>query len=91
MSNPKRSEEEQKQEESERHSSPGNNSPSVTPKDVAPEDASAKDVVERKTNSDDPEEKEEEMLDDAIEMTFPASDPIPATGGVTRIEVPKKK
>jgi hypothetical protein len=57
-------------------SSPGNNSLSVTPKDVSPHDASAKDVTARKTCSDDPDEREQEMLDDAVDMTFPASDPI---------------
>lgn len=57
-------------------SSPGNNSPSVTPKDVSPRDASAKDVTARKICSDDPDEREQEMLDDAVDMTFPASDPI---------------
>lgn len=57
-------------------SSPGNNSPSVTPKDVSSCDASAKDVTARKTCSDDPDEREQEMLDDAVDMTFPASDPI---------------
>jgi hypothetical protein len=57
-------------------SSHGINSPSVTPKDVSPHDASAKDVTERKTACDDPEERQQEMLDDAVDMTFPASDPI---------------
>lgn len=57
-------------------SSQGNNSKSVTPKDVSSKDASARDVTERKTCSEDPEEKEQEMLDDAVELTFPASDPI---------------
>jgi len=32
------------------------------------------------------EEHTENMLDKAVEMTFPASDPLPTTGGVTRIE-----
>lgn len=57
-------------------SSPGDNSPSVTPKDVSAEAASARDVVIRKTCSDNVDEQEEELLDDAVEMTFPASDPI---------------
>jgi hypothetical protein len=57
-------------------SSHGNNSPSVTPKDVSPHDASAKAVTERKIACDDPAEREQEMLDDAVDMTFPASDPI---------------
>lgn len=64
------------QQPEEAMSSPGNNSPSVTPKDVSPWDASSKDVIERKTASDDPDEREQAMLDDAVEMTFPASDPI---------------
>jgi hypothetical protein len=57
-------------------SSHGINSPSVTPKDVSPHDASAKDVTARKTACPDPEEREQELLDDAVDMTFPASDPI---------------
>ncbi|HJV79385.1 hypothetical protein [Noviherbaspirillum sp.] len=77
MSNLKRSsEEDEKRQSQEPTSSHGNNSKSVTPKDVSPQDASAKDVTERKTCSDDPEEREQEMLDDAVDMTFPASDPI---------------
>jgi len=31
---------------------------------------------------------EETLLDDAVEMTFPASDPIAVDAGITRIEVP---
>ncbi|HVL77539.1 MAG TPA: hypothetical protein VM406_16115 [Noviherbaspirillum sp.] len=57
-------------------SSQGEDSKSVTPKDVGSSTASAKDVKERKVASDDPEERIEEQLDDAVEMTFPASDPI---------------
>lgn len=33
----------------------------------------------------------EELLDDAVEMTFPASDPISVDAGITRIEVPPEK
>jgi hypothetical protein len=73
----------------ERFSSHGTQSPSVTPKDVSRHDASAKDITERKTRSSNPDEKEEELLDDAVDMTFPASDPI-APGGTTRIEKAKK-
>ena len=64
------------------------NSASVTPKDVEPDKVTAKDVVERHLDSADPEEKQQELLDDAIELTFPASDPLAVTGGVTRIEKP---
>lgn len=91
MSNPKRTAKEDEQGKPEERSSPGINSPSVTPKDVGPQDASSKDITERKITSPDPDEKEEELLDDAVEMTFPASDPPAVTGGVTRVEVPKKK
>lgn len=72
-------------------SSPGTHSASVTPKDVTPQDASARDVVERKTDSPDADEKEQALLDDAVESSFPASDPPAVTGGVTRIDVPKQK
>jgi hypothetical protein len=34
---------------------------------------------------------EECLLDDAVEMTFPASDPISVDAGITRIEVPPEK
>lgn len=57
-------------------SSFGDNSPSETPKDVAPQDAASRDIVERKIASSDPEERVEALLDDAVEMTFPASDPL---------------
>ena len=33
----------------------------------------------------------ESLLDDAVEMTFPASDPISVDAGITRIEVPPDK
>lgn len=57
-------------------SSPGIQSPSVTPKDLAPEDAASHDVIEQKLNSDDLEERAQALLDEAIEETFPASDPV---------------
>lgn len=37
------------------------------------------------------EEAEETLLDDAVEMTFPASDPISVDAGITRIEVAPDK
>lgn len=76
MSKPRKPAEEDKKQPQELNSSPGDNSPSVTPKDVSSKSASAKDVTQRKTCSDDVNEQEEELLDDAVEMTFPASDPI---------------
>jgi hypothetical protein len=58
------------------HSSPGDSSVSATPKDVWPGQAAAKDVTERKTYSDNQDERQEALLDEAIDLTFPASDPI---------------
>lgn len=37
------------------------------------------------------EKAKEELLDDAVEMTFPASDPISVDAGITRIEVSPEK
>lgn len=34
------------------------------------------------------QQAKETLLDDAVEMTFPASDPISVDSGITRIEVP---
>jgi hypothetical protein len=91
MSNLKRNAKQDEQGKSEERSSHGINSPAVTPKDVGPQDAAHKDMVERKITSADPDEKQEELLDDAVELTFPASDPVPLTGGVTRVEAPRGK
>jgi hypothetical protein len=90
MVDTKRSTEKEEQRKSAEQSSHGDNSPSVTPKDVEPHEASSMDIVERKITSSDPEEKEQEQLDDAVEMTFPASDPPAVGGGITKIDAPKK-
>ncbi|HEY8606164.1 MAG TPA: hypothetical protein VIM12_03485 [Noviherbaspirillum sp.] len=89
MSNLKRSPQEDERKEPKERSSHGNDSKSVTPKDVAPQDVTSRDVKARPTNSDDPEEREEAQLDDAVEATFPASDPVAAPNQITRVEVPK--
>jgi hypothetical protein len=91
MSDLKHNPDQGEQKEAQFRSSPGDQSSVETPKDVSPQDATAKDVVERKVRSDDPNEKEEEMLDDAVELTFPASDPPATAGGITRVEVPQEK
>jgi len=84
-----RPEQDKDQEPGER-ASPGCNSPVQTPKDVGPQHAASKDVVERNITSPDSNEKLQAQLDDAVEQTFPASDPLAVTGGVTRVEVPKE-
>jgi hypothetical protein len=71
-------------------SSRGDNSVAETPKDLSPDDASYKDIKERHLASDDADQREEDLLDDAVESTFPASDPPALSGGVTRIDVPKQ-
>jgi hypothetical protein len=90
MSNLNRKPEQDEDREPKEQSSPGCNSPVQTPKDVAPQHAASRDVVERNITSSDPDEKLQEQLDEAVEQTFPASDPLAVTGGVTRIEVPKE-
>ena len=67
-------------------SSYGENSAMATPNDTDSEQATAGKVVERKITSASAGDKQEELLDDAIELTFPASDPVPTTGGISRIE-----
>jgi hypothetical protein len=91
MTNAHRNSTRDERKESEQPSSPGNNSVAETPKDVCADDAASRDLTERKIASPDREEREEAQLDDAVELTFPASDPVAVTGGVTRIEVPKEK
>ncbi|OGB23185.1 MAG: hypothetical protein A3I66_09320 [Burkholderiales bacterium RIFCSPLOWO2_02_FULL_57_36] len=75
----------------ERRSSFGDNSASETPKDILPQDAAARDLIERNITSSDIDEREEALLDDAVEMTFPASDPIAVSTSTRRVrtEVPK--
>lgn len=90
MSNLKRNAEEGGQKVSKERSSHGNDSPAETPKDLAPHEAGSRDVVERNITSSDPDEKQQAQLDDAVELTFPASDPLAVTGGTTRIDVPKE-
>ena len=57
-------------------SSPGDASVAETPKDVSADNATARDRIQRNLSSDNLDEREEALLDDAIELTFPASDPI---------------
>jgi hypothetical protein len=71
-------------------SSPGDSPIGVTPMDVSPDDAAARDTVERPVCSEDADERNEAVLDEAVDMTFPASDPI-APASVTRIEKPSSK
>jgi len=91
MTTPRKSSTKDEQRDSGERSSPGINSAAETPKDVMAGDASARDVIERKIASPDADEKEEAQLDDAVELTFPASDPVAVTGGITRIEKPKEE
>jgi hypothetical protein len=70
-------------------SSFGDTSLSVTPKDVNERDASAQDMTQRDLQSDEPDQKQQDLLDEAIDLSFPASDPSAISSGRTRITVPK--
>jgi hypothetical protein len=70
-------------------SSFGDTSLSVTPKDVNERDASAQDMTERDLQSDEPDQKQQDLLDEAIDLSFPASDPSAIASGRARITVPK--
>jgi hypothetical protein len=66
-------------------SSQGDSPVEMTPHDVSPDNATWKDRTERNTHSEDEEEKTNAMLDEASDLSFPASDPI-AVHSVTRVE-----
>jgi len=57
-------------------SSHGDDPVLTTPKDVEQGHASSRDMRTRPVSSADPAEREEALLDEAIDETFPASDPI---------------
>ncbi len=67
-------------------SSTGDSPKEVTPKDISPKDASWADRSARNISSRDQDEHDEALLDEAVDQTFPASDPLaelPATHGYT--------
>lgn len=57
-------------------SSHGDSPKEMAPKDISPEHATWADRTERKITSSNPNEHQEALLDEAIEESFPASDPI---------------
>lgn len=59
-----------------RASSPGPVSRAVTPKDISPQDASWADRSERDFHAGDCVQRQDAWLDEAIELSFPASDPV---------------
>lgn len=72
----------EKLQSSELPSSPGDSPKEMMPKDISPKDAAWADLHESKIGSDNRQEHEDALLDEAVEDTFPASDPvaeIPAT------------
>lgn len=58
-----------------RESSHGDSPVDMVPKEISPDDAAWRDRTERKLCSDDEDERQEALTDEAIELTFPASDP----------------
>jgi hypothetical protein len=59
-----------------RASSCGDSPIVISPKDVSDDYASARDITERLVHSPDLDVREEALLDDALDLSFPASDPI---------------
>ncbi|TCS35754.1 hypothetical protein EDC30_10953 [Paucimonas lemoignei] len=57
-------------------SSQGDSPKEMIPKDISPTDAAWADRSERKITSRNQEEHTEALLDEAVEDTFPASDPV---------------
>ncbi len=66
-------------------SSHGDSPQDIVPKDISPDNATWKDRTNRNIYSDDIEEKTDALLDEASDLSFPASDPI-AVSSITRIE-----
>lgn len=60
----------------EQPSSPGNSPREVTPKDISPDHASWADITTRNISSKGGQRRNEALLDEAVEETFPASDPV---------------
>lgn len=73
-----------------KYSTFGDHSRFEKPRDVALQDAAARALSEQNISASDGDKHDEALLDDAVEMTFPASDPIAVKTGVARIEIPKK-
>jgi hypothetical protein len=72
-------------------SSQGDSPKELVPKDISPHDATWADLSERKISSDNKDEREEALLDEAVEESFPASDPVaelPATHGCDHVMAP---
>lgn len=77
MSEPSKDISKDKADKSEKRVSSHGDSPNERiPKDVSPEDATWKDRTERNTTSDNAEERTDALLDEASDLSFPASDPI---------------
>ena len=70
-------------------SSQGNSPVEMTPGDVTPEHASWRDRTPRKLNSEDIEEKVDALLDEASDLSFPASDPIAIPDCASKLSPPR--
>lgn len=60
----------------------GDSPKEMIPKDISPQDASWADLHERKLQSNNAEEHTEALLDEAVDETFPASDPVAEMPGM---------
>jgi hypothetical protein len=64
------------EQEEKRPSSPGDSPRTMTPHDVQPDHATWRDRTERTIAGKDKEHCDEALLDEANDLSFPASDPI---------------
>lgn len=69
---------------SELPSSQGDSPVKTSPRDVTPDDASSQDQTAKKTDTNSEEDRTEELIDEASELSFPASDPI-AVSSATKL------
>lgn len=72
-------------------SSPGDSPRVMTPHEVLPDHAAWRDRTERKISADDEETRVDALLDEAIDLSFPASDPIAIPSSTSEREKEKQQ
>lgn len=72
-------------------SSQGNSPVDMTPHEVTPDQAAWKDRTPRETTAEDTQTRVDALLDEAIDLSFPASDPIATHSSPSAEEILKEK
>ncbi len=72
-------------------SSPGDSPRVETPREISPDNASWCDRTERDISADDEDTRTDALLDEAIDLSFPASDPIAIPSSPTEREKVKQQ